>query len=51
MIYYDDPEKQAKLDDAIKHGLIIRKKDSDGVYVYELTQKGIFQWRAERFMA
>ena len=51
MIYYDDPEKQVKLDESIKHGLIIRKKDKDGVYIYELTHKGLFQWRSEGFMA
>lgn len=40
MILYDDPAKQAKLEEAIKLGFINRQLDPDGVYRYILTPQG-----------
>ena len=48
MTLYSDPKKQAKLEEAISLGLIIRTKEADGVYKYQLTQKGLHQWMFER---
>lgn len=48
MIYYQDPEKQKKLEEAIEMGFIIRTRHPDGVLCYELTPAGLHQWQLER---
>lgn len=48
-IYYADPEKQERLEEAIRRGYIIRERDPDGVYRYILTQRGMNRWVNEQF--
>ncbi len=43
MIYFRDPEKDAKLKEAITQHL-----GQDGVYTYSLTPTGMLQWNFER---
>jgi len=47
-IYYADPAKQAKLEEAIARGFIIRTRDVDGIIRYQLTHNGQIQWIIEK---
>lgn len=47
MIYYSDPEKQEKLEEAIRLGFIEMSRDNDGLIRYKLTNKGMVQWQRE----
>lgn len=48
MILFCDQKKQAKLEEAIQRGFIIRTQDPDGITRYQLTQAGQMQWMAEK---
>lgn len=48
MALFCNPEKQQKLEDAVRNGLIIRSVDTDGIMRYRLTQEGVTQWMRER---
>lgn len=45
---YDDPARQAKLEEAISRGFITRTQDADGILRYTLTPAGQMQWALER---
>lgn len=46
---FHDPVRQAKLEDAIHRGLIIKNIHNDGVPEYKITMLGQAQWVAEKF--
>lgn len=48
---FDDPKRQAKLEEAIARGFIIRTQDADGILRYQLTQAGQIQWLMEKQIA
>lgn len=48
MILYSDPVKEAKLQEAIARGFIVKHIDRDGIVRYELTPHGQMQWHVER---
>ncbi len=48
MILFRDPLKQAKLEEAIQRGFIVRQLGQDGIYTYALTAMGQMQWAMER---
>lgn len=48
MILFSDPEKQKKLEEAIRLGFIIRQEGQDGVYTYVITNHGMHQWMTEK---
>lgn len=50
MIPYAEPEKLAKLEEAIQRGFITRTTQPDGILFYELTPRGLGQWNYERTM-
>lgn len=47
-ILYEDPARQAKLEEAIRLGFILRQTDPDGVLRYSLTNRGMCQWAIEK---
>ena len=50
MILFCDEAKQAKLEEAIRRGYIIRHQDRDGILRYELTTNGANQWLLEKVL-
>lgn len=48
-IYFNDQEKEKKLEQAITHGFI-EKSEADGLVQYTLTQRGMQQWAGEKYM-
>jgi len=48
MIRYHEPEKQEKLEEAIRRGFINRQIHPDGVVCYQLTPRGMQQWIMEK---
>lgn len=48
MIYFSDPVKEAKLQEAIARGFIAKQIDNDGIVRYVLTPHGQIMWAMER---
>lgn len=46
--YFTDAAKQAKLEEAIRLGLIaVSRTEYDDLFIYHLTMKGAYQWSTE----